>query len=215
MTLKWEIAQYLELQWWKRYLAGKDKTAYYQWKRRYWTALLAEIQDTLSLSTATIIADLGCGPAGIFTIFDNKQVIALDPLLDMYNGELPFFDKTDFPYTNFLSQPIEEFVADQPFDIIFCMNAINHVADIDMAYDRMSAALKPTGQLVVSIDAHNYSFFKRLFRLLPGDALHPHQHDLNEYRTFMTARGFEIVKSVALKSEFLFTHYVLVAKRGK
>ena len=40
---KWRLAQALEIRWWKRYLTGKDKTAYYDWKRTYWSNTLLEL----------------------------------------------------------------------------------------------------------------------------------------------------------------------------
>jgi len=241
MSVRWQIAQWFELRWWQRYLSGKDKVQYYAWKRKYWNDLLAQIADVLPYKDAGSIADLGCGPAGIFTVFEDKKVTAIDPLLDTYEKTLPFFDKEDFPYTTFINQKLEDFqpseitpkppkggfntIADgllkpplgglgvEKFDIVFCMNAINHVADINLAYDRLVGATKNGGYVVVSIDAHNSSFFKKLFRLIPGDILHPHQYDLEEYCDFMTNRGCTILKKQLVKREFFFSHYVVVGRK--
>jgi 2-polyprenyl-6-hydroxyphenyl methylase/3-demethylubiquinone-9 3-methyltransferase len=87
------------------------------------------------------------------------------------------------------------------------MNAINHVADIGTAYDRLIAATKEGGSVVISIDAHNHTFLKHLFRIIPGDILHPHQYDLQEYNEFMTSWGCSIRKTVLIKKEFFFSHY--------
>ncbi|MBS1617596.1 MAG: class I SAM-dependent methyltransferase, partial [Bacteroidetes bacterium] len=223
MSIRWKIAQWFELKWWQRYFSGKDKAAYYTWKRQYWQKLLDQIADVLPLGEARTIADLGCGPAGIFTVFPDKKVTAVDPLMDNYEQSLPFFDRKDYPYTTFINQSLEEFEAPKSpegdlnsqgaFDITFCMNAINHVADIDLAYDRLVAATKDGGHVVVSIDAHNHSFFRWLFRLIPGDILHPHQYNLSEYDLFLTTRSCRIEKTVLIKKEFFFSHYVQVAKK--
>jgi len=214
MSLRWKIAQWFELKWWQRYFSGKDKAQYYEWKRNYWNELLGQISDSLPLADSRHIADLGCGPAGIFTVFADKQVVAVDPLLDEYEQTLSFFDKKDFPYTTFIDQSLEDFSPTEKFDITFCMNAINHVADIDVAYDRLINATKADGTVVVSIDAHNHSFFKHLFRLIPGDILHPHQYDLPEYDAFLTSRSCTVIKSILIKKEFFFSHYVQVAKKN-
>jgi len=234
-SARWQIAQWFELRWWRRYLSGKDKVQYYAWKKKYWNDILAQIADVLPYKELGSIADLGCGPAGIFIAFTPKppeggfntgpqtpkggfntnsqcRVTALDPLLDTYERTLPFFDKNDFPYTTFINQKLEDFQPSEKFDIAFCMNAINHVADINLAYDRLVNATKNNGYLVVSIDAHNHSFFKKLFRLIPGDILHPHQYDLEEYCDFMTARGCNILKKQLVKREFFFSHYVVVGQ---
>ena len=210
MSLRWKIAQWFELKWWQRYFSGKDKVQYYEWKRQYWNNLLDKISDILPLLDARRIADLGCGPAGIFTVFPDKEVVAVDPLLNDYADKLSFFDQKDFPHTTFVNQSLEDFNTGQTFDIVFCMNAINHVADIDKAYDKLIAATKDEGSVVVSIDAHNHPFFKHLFRLVPGDILHPHQYDLQEYNEFLTSRGCSIKKTVLIKKEFFFSHYVVV-----
>jgi SAM-dependent methyltransferase len=213
MSVRWQIAQWFELRWWRRYLSGRDKEKYYSWKKQYWNDLLKQIGEELPYKEANSIADLGCGPAGIFIAFENKKVIAADPLLDTYEKTLPFFDKNDFPHTTFINQKLEDFRPSEKFDIVFCMNAINHVADINVAYDRLANAAKDGGHIVVSIDAHNHSFFKKLFRLIPGDILHPHQYDLEEYCDFMTKRSCVILKKHLVKKEFFFSHYVLVGKR--
>lgn len=175
--------------------------------------MLVQIADVLPYQDAGSIADVGCGPAGIFIAFEDKEVTAVDPLLDTYEETLPFFDKNDFPYTTFINQRLEDFQPSEKFDIVFCMNAINHVADINVAYDRLISAAKDGGYVVVSIDAHNHSFFKKLFRLIPGDILHPHQYDLEEYCDFMTKRGCIILKKLLVKKEFFFSHYVLVERK--
>ena len=35
-TMKWKLAQFLELIWWKRYLRKKKVSEYVVWKKEYW-----------------------------------------------------------------------------------------------------------------------------------------------------------------------------------
>ena len=95
------------------------------------------------------------------------------------------------------------------FDYIFCLNAINHVSDLDACWDRLFAVAHKDSRLLISIDAHNYSLFKYLFRLLPGDILHPHQYDLKEYQEMIEKRGGHIEFILNKKKEFFFNYYVL------
>ena len=118
----------------------------------------------------------------------------------------------DYPAVTFISQALENFETAQRFDLIFCLNAINHVADMDAALDRLIAALAPGGTLALSIDAHNYSLLKYIFRALPGDVLHPQQHDLADYQGALTRRGLDVTRSVLLKEEAIFDYYLLIAK---
>lgn len=209
--LKWKIAQWFELRWWKAYLRDKNKEQYLSWKKNYWNNLLEQITDVVKPESSLTIADLGCGPAGIFIALSGKNVTAVDPLLDEYENETPFLKRNDYPNVEFVTSTLEDFIPNKKFDVVFCLNAINHVSDIERAYDVLTACAKPNGKVVVSIDAHNHAFFKHLFRLIPGDVLHPHQYDLREYELFLEKRGWKILKTVLLKREFFFSHYVLVA----
>lgn len=210
-SLKWKIAQWAEIRWWKRYLKEKDPTEYKSWKTQYWREFIASILPDLSLNPDSKILDIGCGPAGIFTIFDQYDVTAVDPLLDRYETDLTYFAPKDYPYATFVNAPLEEFKPTEPFDLVCCLNAINHVADLDQSLEQLIQCIAPEGKLLYSIDAHNHAFFKHLFRLLPGDILHPHQYDLQEYEKMLTDRGLTIEKTIQQDDGFFFDYYLILA----
>lgn len=212
MNLRWKIAQAAEIRWWQNYLKKKPKTDYLVWKKNYWQKLLDRLG--LEFSEGEKIIDAGCGPAGIFMNLEKYQTDALDPLLDDYEKKLEHFSKANYPTIQFFSQPLERFSPKEKYDKVFCLNAINHVSDLDLCFDKLVDFTKDGGTLIVSIDAHNYSFFKRIFRLLPGDILHPHQYDLKEYQEMLTDRGCRIEETVLYNEEFFFNYYVLVVRVG-
>ncbi len=217
--LKWKVAQWFELRWWKGYLRGKKKQQYLEWKRNYWRGVLSISGVSETLNSTKTICDLGCGPAGIFIALPDIKITAVDPLIDAYEKQTPFFTKSDYPNVKFVRSTIEDFQTSEVFktsdvyDIVFCLNAINHVHDIEKGFEKLNAVCADGGTLIVSIDAHNYSFFKYLFRLIPGDVLHPHQYDLEEYKALVEKQGMRIVKTELLKREGLFNHYLLVASK--
>ncbi len=211
MKLRWKIAQAAEIRWWQNYLKKKTKGEYLAWKKDYWTKFLADTG--IEIGKDDTILDSGCGPAGIFIIFDENKVDALDPLLEQYEEKLEHFNSSDYPNVNFINAPFEKFEMKQPYDKVFCLNAINHVSDLELCFDVLAASVRRGGTLICSIDAHNYSFFKHIFRALPGDILHPHQYDLEEYQKMLTDRGFTIEKSILADKQFFFDYYVLVAKK--
>ena len=214
MTFRWKIAQAAEIRWWQGYLKNKPTTDYAVWKTKYWQDLLAEIGLNHKNTEGGKILDAGCGPAGIFMIFKNQDVDALDPLLGEYEAKLPHFRTKNYPNVQFFSQPLESFSDKKDvYDTVFCLNAINHVADLQRAFDVLVDATKSGGTLVVSIDAHNYGFLKTIFQALPGDVLHPHQFDLAEYSAMLTSRGCRIERTLLKKTEFIFNYYVLVATK--
>jgi len=210
--LRWKVAQAAEIRWWQNYLRKKPKTDYLKWKLSYWNDL---IQATGGAPNAgSKVLDAGCGPAGMFMALDNCQVDAIDPLLDTYEEKLDHFNKKDYPYVNFFHTPLEIFLPNTTYEYIYCLNAINHVADLNLCFDRLVDLLKPGGKLIVSIDAHNYSIFKKIFNLIPGDVLHPHQYDLKEYKGMITSRNCVVEDDILYKEEFLFNYYVLVTRKN-
>ncbi len=210
---KWKLAQWAEIRWWKNYLHDKDTDTYLAWKKDYWKGVLAEIESVVSLPKSGKAADIGCGPTGMFMNLSNFEVTAVDPLLDAYAANLKQFNKAWYANVTFVTKPMEELTYDGVFDLLFCMNAINHVKELEKSYAILSKALKSGGYLVISIDAHNHSFYKGLFRLIPGDILHPHQYDLAEYEGFLTRNGFEVLHTFCKKKEHFFNHYIQLARK--
>lgn len=235
MKLRWHVAQAMEIRWWQRYLKSKTVADYHVWKRAYWQEFLEKIGlkkstiiekiklQNLENQRATeggqraMLLDAGCGPAGIFMIFEGADptigVDALDPLLNEYEAKLPHFKKSDYPHTRFLAKPLEDLEAREKYDFIFCINAINHVADLQKSFQQLVNAAKRGATLVVSIDAHNFQPLKHLFRLIPGDILHPHQYDLQEYENMLVNCGCRVEKSVLSQKEFIFNYYILIATK--
>ena len=213
MNLRWKIAQAAELRWWKNYLKNKTVDKYLQDKKAYWQRVLKEI-GTEWLPEQKIL-DAGCGPAGIFILSDdqNHRVDALDPLLNYYEKSLPHFNKIDYPKVHFFAQALENFEPATMYDTIFCLNAINHVADLTKSLQQLHKILAPNGQLILSTDAHKHAWLKPIFKLLPGDILHPHQYDLPEYRALLLTHGFRIEKEMCLKEGNIFDYWLWVLRK--
>jgi 2-polyprenyl-3-methyl-5-hydroxy-6-metoxy-1,4-benzoquinol methylase len=212
-NLKWKIAQKLEYKWWQKYLRTKNVEEYLTSKSAYWDAILKSIAPFLTVQGQQQILDAGCGPAGIFMVLKGNHVTAVDPLLHKY-AELPHFNASDYPWVNFLHQPLETFQQKETFDIIFCINAINHVNDIELCYDRLVAALKPGGVMVISVDCHRSNVLKKIFQLLPGDMLHPVQLNLVEYNQKLIKRGMHVLNDILYKREPIFDYFITIAVKN-
>jgi 2-polyprenyl-6-hydroxyphenyl methylase/3-demethylubiquinone-9 3-methyltransferase len=212
-SLRWRVAQFFESRWWRNYLSGKDVATYLSWKKGYWDGVLDRIGASICLEPGQRVLDAGCGPAGIFINLQDYPATAFDPLIDTYENTLPHFKRSMYPGVTFYRDNLESFRSAEPFDVVFCMNAINHVSQLGEAFDTLVANTRPGGKVVVSIDAHNHPFFKFLFRIQPADVLHPHQYDLKEYEEMLTSRGVALLQAELIKKEFLFNHYILVGRR--
>lgn len=216
MILRWKIAQWFELQWWRGYLRKKDKAEYLAWKKNYWNNLLDKIAGQVKIKPTDSVVDLGCGPAGVFIALSLNKITAVDPLLEEYEKQTLFFKRSDYPDVKFVKSTIEDFdSAGAKYDVVCCMNAINHVHNMTRGFEKLREFCAENGTIVVSIDAHNFSFFKYLFRIIPGDILHPHQYSLKEYACFLNKGGWQVSQPVLLNHEFFFDHYVLLAKKQK
>ena len=204
------MAQAVEAWWWRRYLGGRDPVAYLHWKRRYWRDFLARVG--VSVRPEARVLDAGCGPAGVFSVLSHARVTALDPLLAAYRT-LPHFDPGAYPDVRFRDEPLEGFVADTEYDYVFCLNAINHVLDLDAAAQALASALAEDGLAVVSVDAHRHAPLRRVFAAIPGDVLHPHQLDEAGYVLALERAGLEVVDRVLINRAALFDYVALVCFR--
>lgn len=213
-NVRWKIAQWAERKWWKNYLKNKNVQDYLLWKKNYWEHFLQSIQLENSIQAHHSVVDLGCGPAGIFMLFNSKNTTALDPLIDNYQKDLEHFDKKNYPEIEFINSDIEAYKPEKKFDFIFCINAINHVDSIEKGFLSLTACAHEKSTLIISIDAHNYALLKKIFQLIPGDILHPHQYSLNDYKNMLIAHDWRIEQCILKDKAFIFNYYILVAKRN-
>lgn len=211
-SMKWRLAQFLEIRWWQQYLRKKGKNTYLEAKRAYWRRVLDRLD--LHLPEAARVLDAGCGPAGIFMILSRHEVVAIDPLLAAYAEKLAHFSPEDYPRVHFETTMLEAYQAPKPFDYVFCLNVINHVADLRAGIAVLAKATKPEGKLIISIDTHRFWGLKWLFRLLPGDALHPHQHSLADYQAILGQQNFSLQQKVKLKPGWIFDYWILVLEKA-
>lgn len=201
---RWRIAQWLERRWWRRYLRNRPPQAYLKDKQAYWERVFTTL-DWQPRPGARVL-DAGCGPAGVFIALSDSEVTAVDPLIVAYERDLPHFDPAAYPWTVFRPGRIESGFPEGPFAEIYCLNAINHVADWSAALDALTAAAQPGTRLLLASDVHRYAGLKTLFRYLPGDALHPQQHQAADYRAALAERGWRLEREVVLKRSGVFDY---------
>lgn len=210
---QWQIAQYFEIKWWQRYLKRKNVTQYLSWKANYWINLLEQFGFKAEQFTGNV-ADIGCGPAGIFIVLKQAQITAIDPLINQYKT-LAHFKPNAYPNVVFENSSFETSNVKAEFDFIFCLNAINHFTDINASVNKLNQLLKPNGQMLISFDTHNYGILKRLFKTLPFlDILHPYQNDLAGYHKLLKQHGFSIKKTVRLTKRTVFDYNICLVSKA-
>jgi 2-polyprenyl-3-methyl-5-hydroxy-6-metoxy-1,4-benzoquinol methylase len=150
--MKWEIAQFFEIRWWQHYLGQQEVEDYLSRKKNYWEGILSACP--FALSPSYRILDAGCGPAGIFTILQDYQVDAIDPLIDQYEKVLPHFSRRQYPNTQFFPTTFEHFSPTATYDLVFCLNAVNHFKNITLAMEKLGT---PNSPWPVAGPVHRYS----------------------------------------------------------
>lgn len=219
ITLRWRVAQYFEQRWWQSYLAGKPVDEYLAWKRSYWNNVLHKAIKTVPELAVQMnnnslnILDAGCGPAGVYLVLNDHHVTAIDPLWSTYQQQFGHLGYASMSHVQFNTLPIESLDISETMDMVFCMNALNHVADIELATQKLIDALRPNGWLIITMDTHNYSILKWLFKSIPGDILHPHQNDRKGYIDLIASLGADYIGAELLKSGTIFDHELIVFKK--
>ncbi|WP_170254622.1 class I SAM-dependent methyltransferase [Phaeodactylibacter luteus] len=204
-NLRWRAAQAAEILWWRQYLKRKPPEAYLAQKKAYWERLLSE--QGMGAPEGAEVLDAGCGPAGVFMVLGGAKVTALDPLLDRY-AALPHFAEADYPGVAFRQQALEALNEEARYDLIYCLNAINHVKSLDRSLASLYRSLKPGGTCWLSTDAHHFPWLQPVFAALPGDILHPHQFTQEQYLRRLLRAGFAIKGQRLLKRDGLFDYWL-------
>lgn len=210
--LRWALAQYFEQRWWKNYLKSKDLNSYIHWKKGYWKQFIDGLPYPILLKASGNYLDAGCGPAGINMVLPGS-VTAIDPLLDNYHAQFPFFKPSEYPNVTFKQATLEDYNPAHTFDGVFCLNAINHVQNIKKAMLTLNQCCAESGILVLSVDVHNYKWLGWLFRLAQADVMHPQQFDEEAYLDMLEEAGFSMLSKKTLKKELIFSYKVFVAQK--
>ena len=206
------MAQWAEIRWWKHYLTPKSPDQYFDQKKQYWLRTLNQLNITINANDSLL--DAGCGPAGVFMIFEDRPIDALDPLIQSYKEQFPSLFEQYSPQINFIHQPLEAFQATEHYDYVFCFNAINHVREIDRGMEVLLNCLKPGGRFCIAVDAHRFKFIKNIFQWMPFDFLHPHQLTLSEFHQLINKHGGVIHASEKLKPGKIFDYYAILGVKA-
>jgi 2-polyprenyl-6-hydroxyphenyl methylase/3-demethylubiquinone-9 3-methyltransferase len=204
---RWGVAQFFEVWWWRNYLKPKNPEEYRLWKTDYWRHYLRDCE--IRISPGQRVLDAGCGPAGIF-LFSRNNTVALDPLLNQYR-QLPHFRPDLLPGVTFVEGTLEHMTYQRMFDLIFCINTLNHVRDLSAALEAIRRAACPGATVVISIDTHNYPILARMLRIFSWpDILHPHQYTLEGYLGHFRAHGFMQRAVILKKARYMFHYHAVV-----
>lgn len=206
---RWILAQFFEKWWWRQYLSKKDITTYRRDKIKYWHTFLNHIE--VNQPENKKVLDAGCGPAGIFcALSETNTIIGVDPLIDQYQEH---FQTLVQPGSNvtLIKENLESYQSNEPFNYIFCLNAINHVQQYDLCLQRLFQNGNKETLYIFSSDVHHSYLLAGIMKWLSWlDVLHPIQMTKDEYEESFKANGFEVKQSKLCKAGLIFNYHAWV-----
>lgn len=176
---RWHVAQTKENGFWKR-----NGVLDSQMKRvlsRYASVISAISKNLQSNST---ILDVGCGPTCAGQLFDIGFKTYLDPLMDSYL--VKYLNK--LPEGEKICSTAEQMpLQDQSFDVVLCINALDHMLNPAKALSEINRVLKKEGIFVLGIFLHPtpIAFARRIIeKWLPffREEAHPYSYTLKSIR---------------------------------
>lgn len=176
---RWQVAQTKENGFWKR-----DGVLDLQMQRvlsRY-APIISEISKNLQPNST--ILDVGCGPTCAGQLFGVGLKTYLDPLMDSYL--LKYHDK--LPEGEKICSAAEQIpFHDYRFDVVLCINALDHMLNPSKAISEMNRVLKREGVFILGIFLHPapIAFARSIIeKWLPffREEAHPYSYTFNSIR---------------------------------
>lgn len=145
---RWKQAQTWENSVWQNWPVDADD----------WNVYWANQFDNYSFLNAyniNSILEVGCGPWAQNTrhvlkvVGQNKDVYLEDPLINNYLQQGKFIKNLKATY---ISQPLEDLSINKKFDLIICINVLDHVRDIDMCFESIYKHMNNNSLLIFGQD---------------------------------------------------------------
>lgn len=144
-------------------------------RRLTWPRLVDSLKGEISLDGKTRILEIGGGATSIFLAIRNGERYVVDPALEHLFQLHPFIKKVEeYKGVNFIAQPVEELAFDKRFDLIFIINVLDHLGELNPVVDKIDELLAPSGNLVVAVDCYADPVVRKIMTFFDVDLPHPH-----------------------------------------
>jgi SAM-dependent methyltransferase len=175
---KWNKAQDAETNW---YHLPENRVEVKPNKYLHETFLLEE-----DFFHEKVVLEIGCTSFGIIhNIEKTNMKIGIDPLAQFFGATYP--QGTEHAQCRGEELPFK----DECFDVIICLNTLDHTQDPQKVLIEIKRCLKKGGTLLFSLET--YQIFNTLRKMLHTvDAPHPHHFSDAEFRKLCEELGFDM-----------------------
>ncbi len=139
------------------------------------------------------LIDVGCGPSCLGQHITAEERWFLDPLLEKYK---PLFGDA-IPAGHHLSKKLEDAALDENyFELVLCLNALDHVRDPWLVLRQIHRILKPGGLFILTLYTRHplLAFLRNLqeYFHLSTDAAHPYTFTKRKMESDLNDAGLAI-----------------------
>jgi len=167
---RWLLAQEQER---KGIESAEDMREWLRVRRYTWARLLDALKGEISFDSSKRILELGGGPTSIFLALREGGKYMVDPNCELLFRLHPFMREVEeYKDVNFIASPIEEAALDKQFDLIFSINALDHVGELKPVIDKIDELL--AGTLVIIVDCYADRVVRDVISFFDVDLPHPH-----------------------------------------
>jgi len=156
--------------------------------RKKWDSYRDRLGISADLFCGKSVLEVGCGNSAALHGCAAQEIVNLDPLMDVYSKHIEGFPEL-FPDITFVTGPAESIpFPDERFDLLVCVNALDHVNDAARAVAEMSRVLRPQALLLLNVDCKDRTNDRAMKRL--G---HPYSFTPGKLKQLFNATVFELL----------------------
>jgi SAM-dependent methyltransferase len=189
---RWRIAQEAEKRYRQKY--GYSRQILEQSKRN-WEALLDLLPEGCVVDhQSKRILEVGGAGTSVFLAVKGRMNVAVDPLYEFLFELYPVLgDVDEYRDVVFVSRPIEDLEINEEFDLIFAVNTLDHMGNLDKVSRRIDSLLACGGYFIILVDCHFDSLVRSLNRRFDADLAHPHHFIMEDIEELFS--GYSLVYS--------------------
>lgn len=112
-----------------------------------------------------------------------------------------------FPDIEVFQTSIETLRLNKTFDIITCFDVLEHVKDIDGAFEKVEGFLRKNGVIVLTVPVYD-TIVGRLVSIIDKDETHIWKKGRDFWKEKLMTHGFRLLKDIGLWRYYLMGHYI-------